>query len=173
MELMEAVVDTLMRVFEEQLPATLQQIESASHGEYRLRPPGAYLDYEPSGLGEIPAEVWLALLPGDTIINADTGYSGPGGSGWMDATHEVGVMVHVQDTDPSVLTRRLLRYQRAIFQVIGANRVGVLDRDGADAWHGIAVVRTAMGNRFYPNNAEVNAYHDYCVVVVRAQRQEA
>jgi hypothetical protein len=172
MQLMEAVTWTLQRILEEGLPDKLAQIEIESNDGLPLKKPERYINFEPSDLAEISADPCVAVLPGDTIVQADTGYSGPGGSGWMDATHEAGVMISCQDTDPSILTTRLLRYQRAIIEVVGANRVGPLDRDGLQAWSGINIDRTAMGNRFYPNNAEVNAYKDYCVVIVRATRSE-
>lgn len=173
MQLVEAVVDTLMRILPAQIPDKLRQIEIETGDGIALRNPEDYLDFEPSNLGEVSGQPWIAVLPGDTIVHADTGYSGPGSSGWMDAEHECGIMVYVQDEDQSRLTRRLMRYQRAIIEVVGANRVGVVDRDGLSAWAGISIHRTAMGNRFYPNNAEVNAFGDYCVIIVRATRSEA
>lgn len=168
MQMIESVVTTLARLLEAQLPAKLSQLEVAFADGIVLDPPAKIVTYEPA-VQEIPERPLLMVLPGRSVANADTGL---GGGGWADYNHYVMVAMMIEEADPYILSRKLLRSQNALVQTIGANRTGVLDSDGVSAWSGISIQETDPGERFQLAGG-MNPYVQVTMVSVKATRTEA
>lgn len=168
MQMIESVVASLAIILENQLPAKLAQIESSFTDGVVLEPPAKILTYEPS-LQEVPERPLLLILAGQSRPLADTGL---GGGGWADYEHLVLVACMIEESDPFVLSRKLLRTNNAIVQTVGANRTGVLDPDGDSAWAGISITGTDPGERFQ-QGGNMNAYVQVTMVTVKATRTEA
>lgn len=160
--LIEAVIEGFVSVVENQMPALLTAMNSAFNDGIVLDAPEAVYDHKPA----VPEMVFpnVCVLPGQSQSNADAG-------GWMDAQHDLAVCVFVQEQETRALSLKLLRYQRAVIELVQANRTGVLDRDGNQAWTGLNFVQTVPGNRFR-HDSNPKAYVDYTTVMLRALRQE-
>jgi hypothetical protein len=167
-KLVEAAVQTLVGIMRTSLPDKLQAIDVEMADGIICTPPKRYIDFEPTQ-DEIPDRPLLSVLAGNTKFLADTGY---GGGGWADAKHEVAVVAVLEHPDTRTLAKQLLRYQRAIIEVAGANRVGVIDPQGAVAWNGLSVQGTILGERFVPKG-NPNVYGDLVIVILEVNRTEA
>jgi hypothetical protein len=143
-KLIDSAVQGMMTLLQAQLPTKLTQIELEYNDGLPLDPPATYLDYQPADY-EQPAFPMVCVLAGEMTFSADTGF---GGGGWADSRSEIGIVALLEYSVPRDLSRSLLRYQRAIVEVVGANRVGVLDPSGATAWHGLSISKMIPGERF-------------------------
>lgn len=168
MQMIESVVTTLATLLGNQLPTKLAQMELAFSDGITLDPPAKILTYEPA-IQEVPERPLLMVLPGASRPLADTGL---GGGGWADYEHTVFIAMMIEEADPYVLSRKLLRSQNAIVQTVGANRTSVLDSDGVSAWQGISIQGTDPGERFQPSGG-INPYVQVTMVIVKATRTEA
>lgn len=168
MKLIESVVTTLARLLEEQLPTQLANIEAQFSDGILLDPPARILTYEPS-LQEVSERPLLMILAGQSRPLADTGL---GGGGWADYEHLVLVAMVLEEADPYILSRKLLRSNQALVLTVGANRTGVLDADGVSAWQGISIQGTDPGERF-ERSSSMNPYVQVTMVSVKATRTEA
>lgn len=168
MQMIESVVTTLQSLMSAQLPSKLKAIEKSFSDGVVLDPPAKIITYEPNA-EEIPERPLLLILPGRSVAINDTGL---GGGGWADYTHYVMIAFMIEEADPYVLSRKLLRSQNAIVQTVGANRTGVLDSDGVSAWQGISIQETDPGERFRLNTG-MNPYVQITMISVKATRTEA
>jgi hypothetical protein len=161
--LIESVVEGIVGMLVAQLPATLSAMQVAIGDGIVLDPPANVFDYKPA-LAEITAWPTICVLAGPSRTNADAG-------SWMDAQHDIAICAFVQDQATRDLSLKLLRYQRAIIEIVQANRSGILDRDSNQAWTGLNFQSTVPGNRFR-HDSDPKAFVDYTTVMVRAMRQE-
>lgn len=166
--MIESVVATLAQIMQDQLPAQLAQIEGSFTDGVVLDPPAKILTYEPS-LQEVPERPLLLILAGQSRPVADTGL---GGGGWADYEHLVLIAMVIEESDPYILSRKMLRTNTALVLTVGANRTSVLDPDGVSAWQGISITGTDPGERFQQGGT-MNAYVQTTMVTVKATRTEA
>lgn len=161
--LIEGVVIGLHAALRDTMPGILNQIQIATADDIHLDPPKLYLDWraQPGEFSEWPC---VCVAAGTTNPIADAG-------SWMDATHNVAVIVYLQEADPRTMAFKLLRYQRAVITSLVRNRVGVLDPDGQAAWGGINFSGTEPGRRFKIED-RTDVFGDYTVVYARATRVE-
>lgn len=144
------------------LPAQLTQITAGYADGIVLDAPAAVFDYMPAR-SELVFPC-VCVLPGQSQSRADAG-------GWMDGEHSLSVAVFVQEQETRALSYKLLRYQRAVIELVEANRYGVPDRDGNQAWTGLNFLQTVPGDRFR-HDSNPKAYVDHTTIMLRAMRQE-
>lgn len=168
MQMIESVIVTLAAILEVQLPVKLASMEAQFADGIVLDPPAKIVTYEPA-VQEVPERPLLMVLPGRSRPLTDTGL---GGGGFADYEHAVLVAMMIEEPDPYILSRKLLRSQNALVQTIGANRTGVLDSDGVSAWQGISIEGTDPGERFQLSSG-MNPYVQVTMVSVKATRTEA
>ena len=160
--LIEPVVYGITTFLTNELPAQLTAITAGYSDGIVLDPPAAVFDYMPAR-SELVFPC-ACVLPGQSQTRADAG-------GWMDGEHAVSVAVFVQEQETRALSYKLLRYQRAVIELVQAHRNGYPDRDGNMAWTGLNFVQTVPGDRFR-HDSNPKAYVDHTTIMLRAMRQE-
>lgn len=166
MKLIESVIDGMITMLKAQLPVKLMAMNGEATDGVVLDPPALYLDYEPN-VQEVAERPLLMVLAGQSKPSADTGF---GGGGWADYDHLVAIGYLAEDADPQALSKKLIRVQAAIVQVVGANRQGVKDKDGDSAWGGLSIVVTDPGERF--RMGSMNSYVQVTQITVKATKVE-
>lgn len=163
MKLMESVVNGLTTTLQNNVAANLAAIEVATADDITLDPPRLFLDYKalPGEFSEWPCVCVVASTTTPLVDNGN----------WMELYHNVAIITYLQEADPRALALKLLRYQRAVIEVLAKNRTGVLDEDGQSAWAGINFTGTDPGRRFNVEGSE-GVFGDWTIVYARALKGE-
>lgn len=166
--LIDVAIQSLITLTIAEMPDILTEIESDYADGIVLRDPRMVVDFKPDDF-EIPDTPIICVLPGRTRFLTDTGF---GQGGFADAQHEIFMAAILEDSSPRILAKRLIRYQRAMMELVGAHRVGVLAADGTTAWGGLSILGTQPGERFRPG-ANPSQYGDSTTIMLRVTRTEA
>lgn len=134
-EQIEATLDALASKLTTDLPAKLDALNAES-GAIQLERPAAIL----AGVDEAHDYPRIFVIPDRTEQEWDAA----GSIGWR---HLIRVVSFVQDFETSVLWRKVVRYQRAIREVVLTNR-----GTATDGWYLIRYVEDEYGAVFRPND---------------------
>ena len=113
LRLAEGITDILLEFYREHLPAKVAELNASHSGPVRLKAPqmGAYHAGELKLVDNIDYPK-VFVLPQSTTLR---GVYGPD---WVDATHEVQIVVAVKGDNLEVLRRQLYRYVVALWELL-------------------------------------------------------
>ena len=151
----EPVIDALVAQLTAHLPAKLVALEAQYGGAIALPAPNSIVFGERAIMAGWP---WVELYPVGSDIEHDN-------VRYLDVIHEVALGIFTSDADEEVLTRKLLRYTRAIAETLA-------DRRSALATAGIGVRLDGRWDYSPTRVAERNLYDRDAFISIRARTRE-
>lgn len=151
----EPVIDELVKQLKAHLPAKLDALELEYGGAIALDAPSNIVFGERAIMAGWP---WVELYPVASEVEHDN-------TKFLDLVHQVAVGIFTSDADEEVLTRKLLRYTRAIAETLMARRAAL-------ATAGIGLRLDGRWDYSPTRVGERNVYDRDAFITVRARTRE-
>jgi hypothetical protein len=111
----EPLIDTLVGLFTEELPAVIRTLNTGYADSVTLEDPEQILPYMPTESGLEAGMPLIAVTDGTSTFQDDTVFS-------LVGVHELGIVAVAQDTHHAELAKILRRYTRALMLCIQQDR---------------------------------------------------
>lgn len=151
----EPVIDAIIGQLTAHLPAKLDALEAEYGGSITLDAPGRIVFGERAIMAGVP---WVELYPVGSDVEHDS-------VRFLDMIHEVALGIFTADADEEILTRKLLRYTRAIAETLA-------DRRAALATAGMGIRLDGRWDYSPTRVAERNLYDRDAFISIKARTRE-